>query len=289
MTLFAQLLVNGIIIGSYYALLGVSWGIIFNTTKVFHFAHGFVFTIAAYAAVMSVMWGHAPIALGFISAILAAVLLGCLIERFIYHPLRSRGASQLIIFIAAMGTMIFGENIMHIGFGPDARELVGIPERSISLGPVAFTTLEVAIVLISWFVIGVILWFLNHTKLGTAIRAVSANPELAEVVGINSERIYLLAFAIGSACAGIAAVLHTMHTVATPHMGIPAVLMAFIAVFVGGVGNTAGAALGGVIIGLAENLGMLVLPAQWKILFAFLILFIVVIFRPRGILGAYER
>lgn len=283
--LAGQLLVSGLLAGSIYAIMGVSWGLIFSTTKVFHFAHGVVYAVAAYVIVLLTMNAGVPLGLAFIAAIVVTPLLGCAIERGIYRPIRDRGGSQLVIFLAAMGTFVAGESLIHIAWGPDARPLSGFPDIPISIGTVGFTTVQVATVVFCWLAILATWLFLTRTKWGKAIRAVTDNPEMAETVGIDRNMIFLLVYAVGSALTAVAALFYTLDNAATPTMGLEPLLMGFIACFLGGVGSVPGAALAALILGLAENMGMLVMAARWKIVIAFTILLIVIVIKPEGLLG----
>jgi branched-chain amino acid transport system permease protein len=282
--LFLQLLVRGLITGSLYALLGVSWGIIYNTTRTFHFAHGFIYTLAAYAVLLSVDLSL-PLLPSFVLGLLAAMGAGCAIEIFAYLPMRKRKASQLSIFLTAMGIMIAGQSLIRMVFGPDSRPLKGLPESVITFGPITFTTIDLLTVLLAWGVIALLFFVLARTKAGMMIRAVSSNPEKAVFIGIDSRNIFILVFAIGSMLAGLAAFLATLDKPANPHIGIQALLIAFITVFLGGVGNLKGTVLGGLILGLAESMVILFLPTQYKMIITFFILFLVILFKPEGLMG----
>lgn len=284
--LAGQLLVSSLIAGSIYAVLGVSWGLIFSTTKVFHFAHGVVYTFGAYVIVLLTMSAGVPLGLSFIAAIAVTPLLGCAMERGIYRPIRERGGSELVIFLAAMGMFVAGESLIQIAWGADARSLSGFPDIPISIGTVGFTTVQVATVVFSWLAILATWLFLARTKWGKAIRAVADNPEMAETIGIDHNMIFLLVFAIGSALSTVAALFYTLDNAATPTMGMEPLLMGFIASFLGGVGSVPGAALAALILGLAGNMGMLVIAARWKVVIAFVILLIVIVAKPEGLLGA---
>lgn len=289
MGLFLQLVVRGLISGSLYALLGTSWGIIYSTTRTFHFAHGLIYTAAAYVIVLLTMNAGVPLILSLILGLVSAALLGCACEAFAYRPIRERGGSQLSIFLTAMGVMIFGENIIHIIFGPNPRPLSVFPEVPIFWGPVTFTTLDVVSVAAAWAAIVFLLMFLKYTKLGKVIRAVSSNPEKAITVGINAQQTFLLVFSLGSILMAWGAFFSTLNTPVTPFAGIPALLMAFIAVFLGGVGSSGGTAIGGLVMGLAESLSLFFMPAQYKLIVTFTVLFFVVLFKPEGILGMIEQ
>jgi len=289
LALAAQLAANGLITGSLYALLGVSWGLIFATTRIFHFAHALTLTVAVYAAVVAVdRWG-VGLPAGFVLAAAVGCLFGLATERVVYRPLRRVDATQLNIFLASLGLLIAGESAILIAFGPQARELPGFPISGIALGPVAFTTTEGLWLLASWALLLLLIGWLWWTRYGRAIRAVASNRELAQCVGIDPERISLLVFAVGSALVGVAGTLLALRDTASPTIGVQPVLAAFIAVFLGGIGSVLGAVLGGLILGLAENMGALVLPGHWQGVIAFVVLFLVLIFRPSGLLGVRTR
>lgn len=287
--LAAQLATNGLISGSLYALLGVSWGLIFATTRTFHFAHALTLTLAVYAAVVSVAQWGAPLAAGFALAAVVGAVVGVLTEVLLYRPLRRVNASQLNIFLASLGFLIAGESLVLIAFGPDARPLPGFPMAGVLLGPVAFTTIEGLWVGASWALIAALMLVLWRTRHGRAVRAVASNPELAQCVGVDPNRVFILVFAIGSGLVGLAGTLLALRDTASPTMGVHPILAGFIAVFLGGIGSIPGAAIGGILLGLAENMGGLVLPGHWQGVIAFVVLFLVLIFRPGGLLGLRAR
>jgi branched-chain amino acid transport system permease protein len=284
MELFAQLLVRGLIAGSLYSLLGVSWGIIYNTTRTFHFAHGFIFTLAAYMVLLPV-----DLSLGFLASVIiglsVATAAGCAIELLAYLPLRRKNASQLSIFLTAMGIMIAGQSMIRLFFGPDSRPLKGLPETIINIGAITFTSIDLLTVVTTWVVIALLFIFLAHTKAGMMIRAVSSNPEKATFIGIDSRKIFVLVMGIGSFIAAVASLLTTLDKPATPNIGISALLISFITVFLGGVGSLPGTILGGLILGIAESLVIMVLPTEYKVIVTFSILFLVILIKPEGLLG----
>ena len=289
LALAAQLATNGLISGSLYALLGVSWGLIFATTKIFHFAHALTLTVAVYAAVLAVgQWGWGLPA-GFFLAALVGCLFGVATERVVYRPLRRVNATSLNIFLASLGLLIAGESAVLIVFGPQARDLPGFPISGIALGPVAFTTVEGLWLVGSWALLLLLIAWLWWTRYGRAIRAVASNRELAQCVGIDPEHVSLLVFGIGSALVGLGGMLLALRDTVSPTIGVQPVLTAFIAVFLGGIGSIPGAVLGGLVLGLAENMGGLLLPGHWQGVIAFVVLFSVLVFRPSGLLGVRTR
>ncbi|MBW2354587.1 MAG: branched-chain amino acid ABC transporter permease [Deltaproteobacteria bacterium] len=268
MGLFLQLLARGLITGSLYALLGVSWGIIYNTTRTFHFAHGFVYTLASYLILVPV---------GLSLPLIPSLLVGLIAA--------TAAASQLSVFLTAMGIMIAGQSLILLIFGPDSRPLEGFPERIISLGPITLTSIDLFTVFLAWIVMAILFLFLARTKAGMMIRAVSSNPEKATFIGIDSKKIFLLVFGIGSLLVGIASFLATLDRPANPNIGLHALLISFITVFLGGVGNLKGAMIGGLILGIAESLVIMVLPTEYKMVVTFFILFLVILIKPEGLMG----
>lgn len=283
--LIIQLFVNGIITASFYALAGVTWGVIYRTTHIFHFAHHLVFAVAGYAAVIITAEAHLPYFFGFFAAVGAAVLLGCGIDAFLYRRLRMAGATQATTFLASLGLGTAGVAILLFAFTSSPRRLPGFPTKVLSIGEAFFSVADLTMVIVSWAMIALLLLFLAKSRYGKAIRAVGSNAEMARNVGLNIDRLYLLVFGIGSGLFGVAAFLFTAKNVAYPTMGILPFFMSFTAVFLGGVTSIPGHALAGLILGLAESLGMLVLPGEYKTMIAFAILVVVIVIRPEGLLG----
>lgn len=289
MDLFAQLVVNGIVAGSLYALVACSFGLILGTTGTFHFAHGVVYAAGAYLAYFAASALALPLAAAALAGIAGAALLGLGIELVIYRPLRRLAASPLVVLIASLGTLIVLENLIAIVFSTDAKVLEGFPRRTFIVGGAGFTTLHVTMVAVSAVALLGLLAFLRWTRAGQAIRAVANNPEMAVIVGIDTPRVFLLVFALGSALAAPAAILILLDRGATPDMGMEAILIAAVAVIVGGIGSLPGAILGSFILALAQNLGVMAIPSEWQAAIAFGLLLVVVIVRPRGLLGQKLR
>ncbi len=282
MDLFWQLVINGLSLGSIYSILGISWGLIFAVTRTFHFAHGATFVIAAYTAYQGQQWGW-PLILAALGGVGGAVLFGLALEKFLYQYLRRAFATPLVIFIAALGTLITVENFIAMGFGTDAKPLEGFPIRVIKIGQIGFNNLHIVMFGTAAILLAGLIWYLRHTKSGKALRAVISNPEMAEVVGIDVQRYFLLAFGIGSFLIAPAAVLVTIERGATPDLGHWAILYSFMPVIIGGIGSIPGAALAGIIIGLAESIGIWKISSQWQLGIAFIVLVVVLIIKPTGL------
>ena len=284
--MFQQLIINGIIAGSIYALIAIGFTTIYRTVKFFHFAHGVVYTAGAYFAYTLIISLHLNFVLSFFLAIILAGLLGIAIDRFVYYPLRRKNASNLIFLLASFGVFIFLQNLIQLIYEAQILTIRTGPvkEGHHFLGAV-ITNIQIIILVVS-IILMILLWlFIRKTKLGKAMRAVSDDPIAANVVGINPEKIILVSFAIGSALAGAAGILISFETNIEPTMGFSALLKGIIASIVGGIGSIPGAVLGGFFLGLAENLGIWKISAGWKDSIAFVILIIFLLIRPWGFLG----
>jgi len=290
-----QLIVNGIIAGGIYALIAIGFTIIYRTVRFFHLAHGVVYTAGAYLAYSVVrltfdnrLWTMDWLNLIFACfvGIVGAGVLGVLIDRTVYYPLRKQKASNLIFLLASFGALTFLQNLIQLIYGAQILTIRTGPvkEGHQFLGAVIT---DIQIVILGVSLIGLLgLWvFIQKTKLGKAMRAVSDDPIAANVVGINPERIILTSFAIGSALAGVAGILISFETNIEPTMGFNAILKGIIAAIVGGIGSIPGAVLGGFFLGLAENLGIWKIQAGWKDAIAFIILIIFLLIKPQGLLG----
>ncbi|WP_291038453.1 branched-chain amino acid ABC transporter permease [Herbiconiux sp.] len=281
-SLVLQLVVSGVVLGSFYALLGMSVSVIYSTTKVFHFAHAFVYTAAAYVALGTASVLGLPIVLAIVIGLIAAVVLGVTIELVVYRSMRRSGASSLGIFLASLGISIAGPNLIQIIFGPDGRNLpVGNPTLY-TVGTVTFTTWDIVTVVVSWVLIGGVL-AMRRSRWGLASIAVSANRELSAAVGISPQKIYVYAFAVGSLLIGSAAILFTLNQAATPNMGLQPVLFGFIATFLAGVGNQKTAPLAGFVLGMVVSLSGIWLSQTFQTAVIFGLLFVALIVRPQGI------
>ena len=284
MDLFFQLAINGLSLGSIYLLFGISWGLIFAVTRTFHFAHGATFVVAAYSAYLCQQLGL-PLIIAAIGGVCGAVLFGMAVEGFLYRYLRKAFATPLVIFVAALGTLITVENFIAMGFGTDTKPLEGFPVKVIKIGQIGFNNLHVVMVLTAGILLAALMLYLHRTKSGKALRAVISNPEMAGVIGIDTQKFFLLAFALGSFLVAPAAVLVTIERGATPDLGHWAILYAFMPVIIGGIGSLPGAALGGIIIGLAESIGIWKISSQWQVGIAFVVLVVVLILKPTGLFG----
>ena len=285
MSLFLQLLINSLIAGAIYALVASGFSLIYSTNKFIHFAHGAVIAFSAY--ILYFLFSIIRLNFGFsvILAIAFASLLGYYMN-IIYKQFRQRKASNVILLIASFALLILIESLILLLFGADVKTLgyVKVAKGMEILGAI-ITPLQIVIIIVSFILLLSLFLFMKKTKIGKAMRAVSDNKEVSEIVGISSEKIYSWSFIIGSAIAGIAAILISLEQSLGPMMGTSLMIKGFTGAIIGGIGSVPGAILGSFLLGFAENFGIWFLPSGYKDAIAFIILLLFLLFRPKGILG----
>lgn len=293
--LLAQLTVSGIVLGSFYALLGVSFGLIYQTSKIFHLANAIPFAAAGYAAVWSASTLHFPLWASLLFGLLMAVVFGLLILILGYFPVMARNGTLLALFLVSLGIsvafpsllqIVFGtENIPLQTYGADGELGSSFDNNVYTWGFVTITTIDIAKIVVAWIVVLAVVLFVNRTRFGRSITALRTNPTMAAAVGINSRVVYIVVFAIGSLITGISGLFVTAEFVASPTMAIQWTLIGFIAVFFGGIGSLTGTAVGGLILGLLSSWSSLFLGVQWTPVVVFGALFIILLVRPQGLFG----
>ncbi len=285
----AELAVQGLAMGAVYALVAVGFALIFGTTKTFHFAHGATYALSAYAFVGITALVHNVI-LGIVGAVLSACIFGVGLDRWVYQPMRRKtAASFLTIFVASMGALYVVENAIGLiaGTTPFIRSsAITVTHKVLGLSLPAIDGVAVGVALIVF--IG-LTWFLNRTTIGRGLRALGDDPDLVAVVGGSLSHFYLWAFAIGSALAVPAAVLSVYIIGGQPNMGDTIIDIAVAATIVGGVGSLPGAAIGALLLGMAQTLTLAVLPSIWQNAVGFGLLFLVIVLRPQGIMAPLNR
>jgi branched-subunit amino acid ABC-type transport system permease component len=288
LTQVQQLAVAGIINGSFYGLLGAGFGLILGVTGRFHYAFALVFTLAAYVTSLLGQTLGLPVPLAILAGLIAAAAAGVAIERWIYRPLAaaSGALALLTIFISSLGVTIAGVNIITLLFTAFSRLIIVVPVTPLALGATTFTTLELAIVIVSWLLILGLTLLLRATDLGRAIKAVRGNPGLARIIGLDPDRLYLAVFAIGSVMCGAAGILNGARFAVQPDMGDRPVVFAFVVAFLGGTRSPPlVVGLAGLFIGLVESLSGLWVSPQWTSLVVFSVLFIYLALRPVDLKG----
>jgi branched-chain amino acid transport system permease protein len=288
-------IINGLTIGGIYALMALGYTLVYGILFMINFAHGEIFMFGSFGGFVALHYfvntGFAErhmmiaIVIAFLFAMIISSILGALLERIAYRPLRY--APRLAPLISAIGASIFLQNVMmliikaRMQVYPDV-----IPETFLELGPLYISNFQIFIILCSVFLMVGLYLFIQKSKTGKAMRAVAEDKDAAALMGIDVNRIILITFVIGSALAAAAGVMVGMYYTQINHMmGFIPGIKAFTAAVLGGIGNVAGAMLGGYFLGLAEALGVLVMPSEYKDVIAFSLLVLMLIFRPRGILG----
>ncbi len=285
MDVLPQFILNGIIAGSIYALLAVSFNFIYSVTKFFNLAHGSIAVIGAYTVFFFGKELGWPSWIAILLGILFAAFSGLLIDRVIYYPLRKKNASSMVLLVASLGVLIIIQACLAIIFSSKFQTISStITTYRLELFGANFTSLHLTIFCLGIIISSLLFLLFKKTTFGKAVNAVSDDEEVAKIVGINTDRIMASVFLIGSAIAGLAGILAAFDTGIQPTSDLHFLLKAVVAAIIGGVGNIYAALLGAFLLGLAENIGILFIPAEWKEAIAFGILIIFLIWRPNGIL-----
>jgi branched-chain amino acid transport system permease protein len=292
---FLQQLVNGLSLGSIYALIALGYTMVYGILRLINFAHGDVYMVGAYVGYYASTRFRAQepsypraIAIMFFSMLVCAVL-GIIIERFAYRPVRR--AAKMTSLITAIGVSLLLENGGQLLFGADPKFFPSnAPHREFNVGGVHIPSEQLTVFVVSLILTVLLLAFIQRTQTGKAMRAVSFNLDASKLMGISTDRIIAITFALGSAFAAAAGVLVAMAIPKIdPLMGIMSGLKAFVAAVLGGIGNVPGALIGGLIIGIAEVFTVGYLSPTYRDAIAFAILIGILLFRPQGILGRVEK
>ena len=295
MSTLLQQIVNGISLGSIYALIALGYTMVYGVLRLINFAHGDVYMLGAYAGyfLSRRLQGREPSLVSALlvmaGSMLACAVIGIVIERFAYRPVRR--ASRLTLLITAIGVSLFIENGAQLVFGPDPKFFPSLaPRADFRLGPIRVTSEQLTVIVVSFLLMLALRFFILRTRTGKALRAVSFNLDAAKLMGISTDRIIAITFALGSALAAAAGVLIGMQIPKIdPLMGILYGLKAFVAAVLGGIGNVPGAVLGGLLIGISEVMVVGYLSSTYRDAIAFGILILVLLLRPQGILGRVQK
>ncbi len=281
-----QVLFNGLISASIYILVGLGFSLIYRTTRFFNFAHGIVLTCGAYFAFMFKVCLNIPLLLSCLFAVVLCLLLGYIVDIFIYHQLRQKRAGPLIHLLASLGIYVILLNLISILFGDRILSIRSskIVEGHSFLGA-RVTSIQIITIFISGSLIIVTIFLLRKTKIGKALRAVANDATLASISGINSDQVIRFSLTIGSALAGVAGILMALDVDMTPTMGMNVLMMGIVAVIVGGIDSIPGIVLGAFLLGMAQHFGAWFIGSQWQDAIAFLILVLFLLFKPEGFFG----
>jgi branched-chain amino acid transport system permease protein len=301
MEFFTQQLVNGITLGSLYALLAIGYSIVYGVIGLLNFAQGEVYMIGAFIGLFVLTWLGGPgaltvpvalaLVLMFAAAALGSGVLGVLIERVAFRPLRD--SSRMAPLITALGVSIFLQNSVLLLLGPDIRNYESssyIPVTSgIHVGPLRISLVRILVIVTAVVLMILLTLFVKRTNLGRAMRSVSHDREAAAMMGVDIDRTIMSAFFIGSLLAGVAGVMAGLvFGRVFQLMGFVAGLKAFTGAVIGGIGSIPGAMLGGMLVGLAESFTSAYISSTFQNVIVFCVLIVFMLFRPRGLFGKPE-
>jgi branched-chain amino acid transport system permease protein len=291
--------IDGLTVGSIYALVALGYTMVYGVLKLINFAHSEIFMIGTFAALFTMhglgvtgpIGGVAlagALVLCMIAAMAASGLAAVLLERIAYRPLRRRGASRLAALISAIGASFFLQEVFGLRYG---RDIIAFPRimtktQWARLGSGDLRNDKVLVFVVALGMMLVLNWFVGRTRLGRGIRATAQDPEIAILMGVDIDRVVAVTFLLGGVMAGGAALMFGVYYEVTQNIiGFVLGIKAFTAAVLGGIGNVRGALLGGLVLGLIENYGATVTGSQWKDVISFTVLVVVLMFRPTGLLG----
>ncbi len=291
MTLFLSYLINGISLGSVYAIIALGYTMVYGIAKMLNFAHGDIIMVGAYVCFWAMQALGCPTIVSIVIAMVVCTVLGMLIERLAYKPLRQ--ATSLAVLITAIGMSYLLQNIALLIWGANPKNftsVVSIGKLSLFNGKLLITGEAIVTVLANIVIMLALTFFTGKTKMGKAMRAVSEDKGAAELMGINVNATISLTFAIGSALAAIAGVLLcSSYPMLMPTTGAMPGIKAFTAAVFGGIGSIPGAMLGGILLGIIEILGKAYISQELGDAFVFAVLIVVLLVKPSGLLGKQVR
>ena len=277
-------LIGGLGLGSVYAIIALGYSMVYGIAKMLNFAHGDVIMVGAFVAYFAISKYNLPLLVGVVIAVVVCTILGVVIERLAYKPLRQ--ASSLSVLITAIGVSYFLQNSAMLLWGTDTKIFPNVLRGSLNLGGLSIPYLTLITILTCIVIMVVLTLFINKTKTGRAMRACSEDKGAAALMGINVNRIISITFAIGSGLAAIAsALLVATYPSVYPTLGSMPGIKAFTAAVFGGIGSIPGAFLGGLVLGVVENLSRAYISTQLSDAIVFMVLIIVLLIKPTGLLG----
>lgn len=285
---FLASLINGISLGSVYAIIALGYTMVYGIAKMLNFAHGDVIMVGAYAAFVMISQMGMPVAVAIPISMVVCTVLGLVVERFAYRPLR-KAASPLAVLITAIGVSYLLQNLALLIFGADTKSfssVVTLSSLKLFDGKIVITGEMIVNAVVCVVIMVALTLFVNKTKQGQAMRAVSEDKGAAQLMGINVNGTIALTFAIGAALAAIAGVLMcSSYPSLNPYTGAMPGIKAFVAAVFGGIGSIPGAFIGGLLLGVIEILGKTYISSQLGDAIVFSVLIIVLLIKPTGILG----
>ncbi len=289
---YVQQLINGLSLGAIYALIALGYTMVYGVLRFINFAHSDVFMVGAFAGFYLGRHLAAPSLGGGLlvlaGAMVICAVLGVVIEKLAYRPLRGR--STLTVLITAIGVSLLLQNAGQLVFGANPKSFPKLfPQQNLTFGGVVLSSDQIAVFVVTIVILAGLHYIVMKTRIGTAMRALSFNPTAASLVGINNDLVISFTFALGSALAAAGGILYAMNYPSIdPLMGTLPGLKAFVAAVLGGIGNIPGAALGGVLLGLIETLVVAAGGSTYRDAVAFTVLILILLVRPAGLLGKLQ-
>ncbi|MGP9040645.1 branched-chain amino acid ABC transporter permease [Cytobacillus kochii] len=281
-------LINGLTLGSIYAIVALGFTLVFGVLGIINMAHGEIFMFGAFIGVMITSTLNAPLWVAFLGAIIITAIMGYLLERFALRPLRHKqGVSHLAPLISTIGVSILLENLSHHLFGAGNHPFrTSFAEISFQIGSITVYLVQIVIFVISIVLMLVLTFWLGKTRAGKALRATAENLETASLLGVDTKKTILMTVIIASAMGGIAGILVGMaFNSVTPQMGLSMGLKGLAIIILGGMGSVRGAMFGGLILGLAETFIVVYGDSGYRDAIAFLAIIIIILIRPQGLFG----
>ena len=283
---FISYLVNGISLGSIYALIALGYTMVYGIAKMLNFAHGDIIMVGGFTVFTAMSTEWCPVWLSVVIGIIVCTLLGVIVEKVAYKPLRN--ASPLAVLITAIGVSYLLQNVALLIFGSASQSFTSVVKNvaPVTIGGVTISMETIISIVVSVIIMICLTFFINKTKAGKAMLAVSEDKGAAQLMGINVNSTISLTFAIGSALAGVASVLLcSSYPQISPYTGSMPGIKAFVAAVFGGIGSIPGAMIGGILLGVIENLSKAYISSQLSDAIVFLVLIVVLIVKPTGIMG----
>ncbi|MDB5039330.1 MAG: livH [Candidatus Eremiobacteraeota bacterium] len=281
MHLFFQELLNGLVVGSLYALVALGLALIYGTMQVPNFAHGHLYMLGAYVAFFGVTVAHIGYWPSMLLAIVVLALVGILLERLVFRPLSN--APEVNTIIAAVGVLFFLQTLAQVWFGGDYRVFPSPYDRVVHFAGLVATQQQLIIIVAAAVLMVALFWFLKRTLTGATIEAVAQNRAGAALVGIDTNRVSMMVFAISAGLAAAAATLIASISLISPSMGFTVILKAFAIIVLGGMGSVPGAIIGAYILAFAESFAGTYISSNYQDAIAFGVLVLILTFKPTGL------